>query len=85
MEPTATKTKANGNFRTSDMYYAAYLKTAGVAFLDTERDGQRVYFLFQDQPGMRDLRTQFYSRTAKVPALTYADEIKALKVLTHGE
>ena len=72
-------------YRTSDLYYAAYLKVAGVKLLGTDRDGGRVYFLFDEGEGssLRDLRDQYYNRTSKVPALTYADEIKVMKSLTH--
>jgi hypothetical protein len=72
-------------YRTSDLYYAAYLKVAGVRFVETVRDGGRVFFLFEHQEGLRDLKNQYYSRTAKVPALTYADEIKTMKTLTYAD
>lgn len=72
-----------GTYRTSDLYYAAYLKVAEVNFLGTEREGQRVFFLFENTDALRDLKDQYFNRTAKVSALTYADEIKAMKALTH--
>ena len=71
------------NYRTSDLYYAAYLKVAGVMYLGTEREGSRVFFIFEDIEGLRDLKNQYFNRVAKVPALTYADEIKAMKAMTH--
>lgn len=70
-------------YRTSDLYYAAYLKVAGVMLLETEREGGRVYFIFDHAPGIPDLKQQYFNRTSKVAALTYADEIKAMKALTH--
>ena len=73
----------DGQYRTSDLYYAAFLKTAGVPFLETEREEGRVFFIFGEVEGMRELRTSYFNRTAKVPALTYADEVKAMKALTH--
>lgn len=72
------------HYRTSDLYYAAYLKVAGVKFLETSRDGGRVFFIFENQEGLRELRNQYYGRVAKVSALTYADEIKTMKTLTYG-
>lgn len=74
-------------YRTSDLYYAAYLKVAGVKLTGTQRDGGRVYFLFEeaDSASMRELRDQYYNRTSKVAALTYADEIKVMKALTHED
>jgi len=73
----------SNSYRTSDLYYAAYLKVAGVSYIGTEREGGRVFFLFEDGEGMRDLKNQYFNRVAKVPALTYADEIKAMKAMTH--
>jgi len=81
-----TEEKKSG-YRTSDLYYAAYLKVAGVKLTGTDRDGGRVYFLFDegDTNNMRELRDQYYNRTSKVAALTYADEIKVMKALTHED
>ena len=76
--PTASESR----YRTSDLYFAAYLKIAGVPLLDTEREGTRVFFVFEDGESIRDLNGQFFNRTAKVPALPYADEIRAMKNLT---
>lgn len=79
-----TDEKKDG-YRTSDLYYAAYLKVAGVKLTGTQRKEGRVYFLFEeaDKAGMRELRDQYYNRTSKVAALSYADEIKVMKALTH--
>jgi len=75
--------QTNG-YRTSDLYYAAYLRVAGVKMSGTHRDGGRVYFLFDEEGvDMRELRDQYYNRTSKVAALSYADEIKVCKHLTH--
>jgi hypothetical protein len=70
-------------YRTSDLYYAAYLKVAGVLLNETVREGGRVYFIFDNMDTITDLKRQYFNRTSKVPALTYADEIKAMKALTH--
>lgn len=72
-------------YRTSDLYFAAYLRVAGVPFVDTQREGPRVHFVFEKMEGLRDLKAQYFNRMAKVPALTYADEIKNMKALTHME
>lgn len=71
------------NYRTSDIYYAAYLKVAGVPHVDTVREGSRVFFIFEQVEGLKDLKNQFFNRTAKVVALAYADEVRNLKALTH--
>lgn len=71
-------------YRTSDLYYAAYLRVAGVELIETVRDkGGRVFFVFDHNPNIRDLKNDYFNRKAKVPALTYADEIRNMKALTH--
>lgn len=74
----------DGNFRTSDLYFAAFLKVAGVPYLDCENEGTRCIFVFENGDGIRDLKRTFFGRApVKIAALTYADEIQALKSLTH--
>ena len=70
-------------FGTSDLYFAAYLKVAGVPFEDTEFRDNRIFFLFKKVENMKLLKREYFDRTGKVSALTYADEIKALKTMTH--
>lgn len=70
-------------YRTSDLYYAAYLKVAGVVMVGTDWEGARMFFLFEWGPGLKDLKTQYFMDIAKVPALSYAQSLKALKALTH--
>lgn len=79
---TSPQSSKDGSYRTSDLYYAAYLKVAGVSYLDEEVEGRRVFFLFENSPNIDDLKRGYYNRTAKVPAMTYCEEIKALKALT---
>ena len=77
----------DSRYRTSDIYFAAFLKTAGVTFIGTEvdeEDQRRTVFLFENTETMRDLRNKYFNRTAKVAALSYADEVKALKSMTFG-
>ncbi len=76
-------------FRTSDLYFAAFLKTAGVPLLGTERDGRRVVFIFDfpvgDPYGIRDLKHSYFARVPlKIAPLTFAQEVQALKALVYG-
>ena len=80
MEPTEDR-----HYRTSDLYYAAFLKVAGVRFVEAVREGSRVFFVFEHQEGIRALKNQYYCRVAKVAALTYADEVKTMKTLTYAD
>lgn len=73
----------DGRYRTSDLYWAAFLKVAGVNYLTTESEGSRIFFVFEAPEGLKDLKAQYFNRTAKVSALSYADEIKTMKALTH--
>lgn len=71
-------------FRTADLYFAAFLKVAGVPFLDCEQEGPRCVFVFENGEGIRDLKRAFFSRApTKIAALSYADEVQALKAMTH--
>lgn len=70
-------------FNTSDLYFAAYLKVAGIPLVGTDKQGSRVFFQFED-PGssiLRDLKDQFFMDQARVPALSYSQALKALKNL----
>ena len=80
----STTQKPKSHYRTSDLYYAAYLKIANVEFVGTAREDRRVFFLFVDQEGMEDLRMQYFNNVSKVPARTYAEEIKAFKAMTQS-
>jgi hypothetical protein len=73
-----------GHYRTSDMYYAAYLKVAGVPFAGTSREGGRVFFLFEDGENVKELKVGYYNNV-KIAALPFADAIKSMKALTHSE
>lgn len=69
-------------YRTADLYYAAYLRVAGVPFLGTERDGKRVTFLFEDAgTTISDLKRGYFTDGARVPALSYVQMIREMKSL----
>ena len=78
----STVIKPNTPYRTSDLYYAAYLKVSGIPFLGTVREDRRVFFLFEEQEHMDDIRLQYFNGVTKVPARPFAEEIKAMKSLT---
>ena len=73
-------------FRTSDLYFAAYLQTAGVTMTGTERNPEsgKVYFVFDTSLGnIEELKTGWFNNTARVPANPYAFNIKTLKSVCH--
>jgi hypothetical protein len=73
-------------YRTSDLYYAAYLRVAGVPFLEAVRENGRVVFIFDEVESsisMRGLKAQFFNGKAQVSALDFTQAIKTMKSLTH--
>ena len=70
-------------YKTSDLYFSAYLKTAGVRFVGTEKEGNKVFFLFEKTDMIRDLKREYFNRTARIPALSFVDEIRSMKSLTY--
>lgn len=72
-------------FRTSDLYFAAYLQVAGVQMLRTEKNGTgKVSFIFDTQvSNVDELKNLWFAQTGKVAALPYANAIKTLKSICH--
>ena len=73
-------------YQTCDLYLAAFFLSAGCKMAKSIRDPKtrRVYFIFERNPIMQDLKVKYFSREAKVEALTFADNIKSLKSLCHN-
>lgn len=74
------------NYSTCDLYLAAFFQSAGCKMGESLRDkkSKRVYFQFENNPLLSELRMKYYSREAKVDAQTLADNIKSLKSLCHN-
>ena len=73
-----------GEFRTPDLYFAAYLQTAGVEMKRTERENGRVYFVFDTTiANIDELKTAWFNNTGKVAAQPYAHNVKSLKSVCH--
>lgn len=72
-------------YKTSDLYLAAFLKVAGIPLRETEKDGKKVIFVFEDPggSGIKDLKEDFFMDRAKVNALSYSQSLKGLKALIH--
>jgi hypothetical protein len=73
-------------YQTCDLYLAAFFLSAGSHMIKHERDikSKRVYFFFEKNPMLNDLKVNYFSRQAKVDALTFADNVKSLKSLCHN-
>ena len=68
-------------YKTCDLYFAAFLSSAGCNIEKTSRDDRRVFFYFEENAIVEKLKSDYYLRQAKIDALTYADNIKSLKSL----
>lgn len=80
----SNKTQKPGEFRTADLYFAAYLQTAGVEMVRTDRDGTRMYFIFDSTvSNIDELKVGWLNNTAKVAAQPYAYNIKSFKSMCH--
>jgi hypothetical protein len=70
-------------YKTSDLYFAAYLKTSGLELLKTEMEGSKVVFVFEKPESFKELKRSYFNRTSRVPALTFVDEVRSMKALTY--
>lgn len=78
----------NKVFKTSDLYYAAFLKTAGFNLLELKKNDsdRQKYFIFEDSSGLiRKTQTDYINGDAKVSAKDLIDNIRALKTLINME
>lgn len=81
-----TKTDpSGGQYRTSDLYFAAYLQVAGVPMLNHQKNGSgKVSFIFDTSvSNIDELKRAWFNRSGRVEALPYADAIKSLKSICH--
>lgn len=73
-----------GEFSSPDLYFAAYLQTAGVPLIRHERHDNRVYFFFDTSiANIDELKTAWFNNTGKVAGQPYAMCVKSLKSLVH--
>lgn len=80
----SNKAQKPGEFRTADLYFAAFLQVAGVRMIRADRDGTRLYFVFDSTvSNIDDLKVGWLNDTAKVAAQPYAHTIKSFKSMCH--
>lgn len=73
-------------FKTSDLYYAAFLKTAGFDLVEMAHEKNRKLFVFEDGSGLIiKAQTDYVNGTSKVSAKDLIDNIRALKTLINME
>jgi hypothetical protein len=73
-------------YQTVDLYLASFFLSAGFRMIRSKRDDKtrRVYFVFEKNPLIQEMKVNYFSRQAKVDAITFADNIKSLKSLCHN-
>lgn len=73
-------------YSSCDLYLSAFFISCGCKLIKHERDNKtrRVYFIFEKNPLLQELKVTYFSRQAKVEALNFADNIKSLKSLCHN-
>jgi hypothetical protein len=78
--------ESEGGFQSCDLYLAAFFLSLGCKMTRAARDAKtrRVYFIFEKNPLINDMKVKYFSRDGKVDALTFADNIKSLKSLCHN-
>jgi hypothetical protein len=83
---TGDLTEDDQGYNSCDLYLAAFFLSAGCRMQKSFRDPKtkRVYFVFEKNPIMLGLKLDYFSRQAKIDALTFADNIKSLKSLCHN-
>lgn len=81
-----TNQSTPAEYRTSDLYFAAYLQVAGAPMTRTERNvNGKVSFIFDSSVvNIEELKRAWFSRQGKIEALPYSDSIKSLKSVCHS-
>ena len=70
--------------KTSDLYFAAFLQSAGCKIVKTEKEGSKNIFHFEDTQN-RNLKEAYFNEASEsaVPALKFANAIRSLKTLCY--
>lgn len=71
-------------YRTSDIYFSAYLQSMGIDLIGTESEESygknKVKFVFNVPEGdIQRLKTSFFAGTGTVKAMHFVNNLKALK------
>lgn len=75
-------------YRTSDMYLAAFLMLAKCEFLRSERDddprSNRSFFVFAEGINHDRLVSEYFNGKGLVPANEFAAKLRDVKTITHS-
>jgi hypothetical protein len=70
-------------YRTSDLYFASFLKTKGAVLQGTEKEDFKITFIFEDDGSIKELKREYFNRQGHIIALDFVDEIRSMKSLTY--
>jgi len=71
------------HYRTTNLYFAAYLRVIGCQFIECVKTDDRVYFMFEPDLNMRGIKRDYFNNEGKIHALQYTNEIRTMKNLVH--
>lgn len=83
-EANARAAETPREYKTSNMYLAAYLLYAEVSYLRLERGDKKSVFVFERGPGHDKLVNEYFNGKASVPANVFAAKISDVKDLLHS-
>ena len=69
-------------FKTSDLYFAAFLKTVGCPLLETTKEGNKKFFVFDNGSGLiAKIQIEFVNGVSQIVAKDFINNIRDLKTL----
>ncbi len=71
-------------FENTDFYSSAFLLAAGEELISTYKQGSQTVFVFNDSDTLGDHLNNYFTMQATVNASRYAQSIKSLKSIIHG-
>ena len=75
------ESKEDRLIKTSDLYFAAFLQCVGCRIIETEKDGNKSIFTFENSEGRENLKEVYINEdiASSIPALKYANSVRGLK------
>lgn len=68
-------------YKTTDMYLAAYLKALGNKIVSVDR-GNKTKFVFEDTELLREKILEYYNEGGTISPLKYINNIRTVKAMT---
>lgn len=71
--------------KTSDLYFAAFLKSIGCEIVNVEQNGQKNIFFFKDPQERKNLKEIYFNedQASAIPALVFSNAVRSLKTLCY--